>query len=122
MDRQSAKQLSKSIAAFQRRTLELNGGVRMIEFYKLIAFTLGYEFDEDEEMTPQIICWNGYRVRLNTYKNENLRKVHLWMMDSELDQAAGRARLLRHDCTVHVFSRFPMKQAEIVKGFAYNMD
>lgn len=90
--------------------------------YKLIAFTLGYEFDEDEEMTPQVICRNGYRVRLNTYKNENLRKVHLWMMDSELDQAAGRARLLRHDCTVHLFSRFPMKQAEIVKGFAYSMD
>lgn len=90
--------------------------------YKLIAFTLGYEFDEDEEMTPQVISWNGYRVRLNTYKNENLRKVHLWMMDSELNQAAGRARLLRHDCTVHVFSRFPIKQAEIVKGFSYSMD
>lgn len=87
--------------------------------YKLIAFTLGYDFDEDEEMTPQIIYRNGYRVRINTYKNENLRKVHLWMMDSELDQAAGRARLLRHDCTVHLFSRYPMKQAEIVKGFDY---
>lgn len=87
--------------------------------YKLIAFTLGYDFDEDEEMTPQIIYRNGYRVRLNTYQNENLRKVHLWMMDSELDQAAGRARLLRHDCTVHLFSRYPMKQAEIVKGFNY---
>ena len=87
--------------------------------YKLIAFTLGYDFDEDEEMTPQTICRNGYRVRLNTYQNENLRKVHLWMMDSELDQATGRARLLRHDCTVHLFSRYPMKQAEIVKGFDY---
>ena len=87
--------------------------------YKLIAFTLGYDFDEDEEMTPQVIYRNGYRVRLNTYKDEDLRKVHLWMMDSELDQAAGRARLLRHDCTVHLFSRYPMKQAEIVKGFDY---
>ena len=90
--------------------------------YKLIAFTLGYDFDENEEMTPQIIYRNGYRVRINTYKNENLRKVHLWMMDSELDQAAGRARLLRHDCTVHLFSRFPMKQAEIVKGFNYGKE
>ncbi len=87
--------------------------------YKLIAFTLGYDFDEDEEMTPQIIYRNGYRVRINTYQNEDLRKVHLWMMDSELDQAAGRARLLRHDCTVHLFSRYPMKQAEVVKGFDY---
>ncbi len=90
--------------------------------YKLIAFTLDYDFDEDEEMTPQVICRNGYRVRLNTYKNENLQKVHLWMMDSELDQAAGRARLLRHDCTVHLFSRFPMEQAEIVQGFDYGQE
>ena len=90
--------------------------------YKLIAFTLGYDFDEDEEMTPQIICRNGYRVRINTYQNENLQKVHLWMMDSELDQATGRARLLRHDCTVHLFSRYPMKQAEIVKGFDYGKE
>lgn len=88
--------------------------------YKLIAFTLGYDFDEDEEMTPQIVYRNGYRVWINTYQNENLRKVHLWMMDSELDQATGRARLLRHDCTVHLFSRYPMKQAEIVKGFDYS--
>lgn len=90
--------------------------------YKLIAFTLGYDFDENEEMTPQIIYRNGYRVRINTYQNENLRKVHLWMMDSELDQATGRARLLRHDCTVHLFSRYPMKQAEIVKGFNYGKE
>ena len=88
--------------------------------YKLIAFTLGYDFDEDEEMTPQIVYRNGYRVWINTYQNENLRKVHLWMMDSELDQATGRARLLRHNCTVHLFSRYPMKQAEIVKGFDYS--
>lgn len=87
--------------------------------YKLIAFTLGYDFDEDEEVIPQTICRNGYRVWINTYQNKDLQKVHLWMMDSELDQAAGRARLLRHDCTVHLFSRYPMKQAEIIKGFDY---
>jgi len=87
--------------------------------YKLIAFTLDYDFDEDEKMSMQVICRNGYRVRINTYRNENLQKVHLWMMDSELDQAAGRARLLRHDCTVHLFSRFPMKQAEVIRGFDY---
>lgn len=90
--------------------------------YKLIAFTLGYDFDENEEMTPQIVNRNGYRVWINTYQNENLRKVHLWMMDSELDQATGRARLLRHDCTVHLFSRYPMKQAEIIKGFDYGKE
>lgn len=88
--------------------------------YKLIAFTFGYDIDGDEKMTPQIICRNGYQVRINTYENADLQRVHLWMMDSELDQAAGRARLLRHDCTVHLFSRYPMKQAKIVKGFDYS--
>ncbi len=31
-------------------------------------------------------------------------------------------RLLRHDCTVHLFSRFPMKQAKVVKGFDYGKE
>lgn len=88
--------------------------------YKLIAFSLGYDFDENEEMTKQIVVRNGYRFLINTYTDANLRKIHLWMMDSELEQSIGRARLLRHDCTVHLFSNLIMKQAEIVEGFNYS--
>ena len=43
-----------------------------------------------------------------------LRKVQLWMISSALEQAIGRARLLRNDCTVTVFARFPVDQAKVM--------
>ena len=48
-----------------------------------------------------------------TYKNVLLRKIQMYMISSELEQCIGRARLLRKDNTVYVFSDFPVEQAMI---------
>lgn len=88
--------------------------------YKLVAFSMGMEFDEDEKMTSQTVVHNGYKFRFTTFENENLRAVHLWMIESELEQAVGRARLLRNTCTVYLFSNFPLSQAEMIQGFDYD--
>lgn len=85
--------------------------------YKLGALMLGVEFDEDEEMTPQIVEYNGYRFSIMTFDNEDLRAIHFWMLESELEQAVGRARLLRNSCEVHLFSNFPVSQAIMVNDF-----
>lgn len=85
--------------------------------YKLVAFFMKLDFDEDEKMTAQIVEHNGYRFRFTTFENENLRSIHFWMIESELEQAVGRARLLRNECTVNLFSNFPLNQAEMVRGF-----
>ena len=87
--------------------------------YKLAAFSMGLEFDEDEKMQPQTISHNGYRFQFTTFQDEGLRKVHLWMIESELEQAVGRARLLRNRCEVHLFSNFPLNQSEMVEDFDY---
>lgn len=87
--------------------------------YKLVAHNLGFVFDEDEKMFPQYISHNGYKTWFTTFKDENLRTVHFWMTESELEQAVGRARLPRHDCDVYVFSNFPLKQAQM-REFDYN--
>jgi hypothetical protein len=89
--------------------------------YKLVAFTLGLDFDEDAEMKPQLVTRNGYRFWFNTYEDEALRAVQFWMLESELEQAVGRSRLLRHDCDVHLFSNFPLSQAQI-KNFDYEQE
>ena len=87
--------------------------------YKLAAFSMGIVFDEDEKMTAQTIEHNGYRFRFTTFKDEELRKIHLWMIESELEQAVGRARLLRNACTVHLFSNFPLCQSKMIADFDY---
>lgn len=89
--------------------------------YKLVAFTMGLPFDEDEEISYQYVTHNGHGFWFTTYKDENLRAIQFWMIESELEQAVGRARLLRHDCTVHLFSSFPLSQAQI-RDFDYGLE
>lgn len=87
--------------------------------YKLVAFSMGVEFDEEEKMSIQTIDYNGYRFQFTTFQNEKLRKIHLWMIESELEQAVGRARLLRNPCTVNLFSNFPLHQAKMIQDFDF---
>ena len=87
--------------------------------YKLTAFALGIDFNEDEEMKTQTVEHNGYQFLFRTYGNKGLRAVQFWMLESELEQAVGRARLLRNRCEVHLFSNFPLNQSEMVEDFDY---
>lgn len=72
-------------------------------------------------MYPQRIVYSDKSFYLNTYKNEALRMIQTWLISSQLEQAVGRARLLREDCTVTVFAGFPVEQAEYRdKSFVQN--
>lgn len=90
--------------------------------YKLVAFFMGVEFDENEGMALQNVEHDVYKFWFTTFRNAELRKIHFWMIESELEQAVGRARLLRNACTVHLFSNFPMSQSELVENFDYEKD
>jgi len=87
--------------------------------YKLVAHNLSFTFDENEKMSSQYITYNGYKIWFTTFKDENLRAILFWMLESELEQAVGRARLPRNDCNVFVFSNLPLKQA-IMKKYDYS--
>ena len=89
--------------------------------YKLFALTMGLDFDENSIMKSRLVTHNGYWFTFTTFDDEVLRDIHFWMIESELEQAVGRARLLRHDCTVHLFSNFPLRQANLMK-FKYCND
>jgi hypothetical protein len=90
--------------------------------YKLVAFTMGLDFDENEEMTSQFVTHNGYRFWFTTFKDESMRAINFWMIESELEQAVGRARLLRNKCKVNLFSNFPLCQAKMICDFDYEKD
>ena len=89
--------------------------------YKLIAFTMGLEFDEDSEATQTTVEHNGYQFWFTTFKDSELRAIQFWMIESELEQAVGRARLLRNSCNVYLFSNFILSQAQIIKDFDYSV-
>jgi hypothetical protein len=84
--------------------------------YKLFALSIGLDFDEDAKLNQCIVDHNGYRFRFMTYEDEDLRAVQFYMIESELEQAVGRARLLRKPCTVNLFSNFPLSQAQMIES------
>ena len=60
-------------------------------------------------MQYQQVEYNGYRFKFMTFKDNNLRKVHLDITNNEMIQAVGRGRILRNDNIVHLYSGFPLK-------------
>jgi hypothetical protein len=80
--------------------------------YKLFAFSMRIDFDPDERLSPHtIVERHGYRLPFTTFKNEDLQAVQFYIIESEAEQAVGRARLLRCDCTVNYYSNYPLPQA-----------
>lgn len=86
--------------------------------YKLYAYVLDNYANNysNEQIRYQEIEYNNCKFWFNTYSNAFLRSIQIWLINTELEQAVGRARLLRNDCTVHLYSNFPVKQA----NFAYD--
>ncbi|MCM1231661.1 MAG: hypothetical protein NC489_16205 [Ruminococcus flavefaciens] len=80
--------------------------------YKLYGMAAGVNID-NFNMRSMRVEYNGYDFSINSFDNEKLRTIQLWTLESLLEQAVGRARLLRFDCTVKVFARFPIDQALI---------
>ena len=79
--------------------------------YLLLGKYLGY--DTSDTLAVHRIEKNGFSFPIMTYGNKHLQNLQLYFIESELEQAVGRARLLRNDCTVYLFSNFPLRQAMI---------
>lgn len=81
--------------------------------YLLLAKVCGIDFNTtDTTMTYQKVEYNGYRFNMKCYDNEALRSIQLSLIESDLIQAVGRARTLRTNATVEVYSSFPLSIAD----------
>jgi hypothetical protein len=86
--------------------------------YKLFAYSIGLDFNEDANLETMMVEHNGCRFKFATFEDEVLRNIQFWMIVTELEQAVGRARLLIEDCVVNLFSNIPLLQANY-KEFHY---
>ena len=78
--------------------------------YLLMAKALGIDFKTtDTTMSNKKIEYNGFKFMMNCYDNEHLRGIQLSLIESDLIQAVGRARTLRTDAKVEVYSNFPLR-------------
>lgn len=77
--------------------------------YYLYAKLMDIDFDiHNSPMTYQKVEYNGYRFMFNTFDNKELQRIQLSLIESDLIQAVGRARTLRFDCTVELYSSLPL--------------
>jgi ADP-glucose pyrophosphorylase len=102
---------------YKGKNIDVIGTPHQPEFmYKLLAHTLELNFDIDAKLIPNMLIeHNGYRFPFTTYEDEVLRNIQFWMIESELEQAVGRARLLREPCAVNLFSNLPLRQAQMIE-------
>ena len=80
--------------------------------YALMALALGEKISNDD-LKPQVkeVTYNNAKFQLNSFKNELMTAIQLDLINQELVQCVGRARVLREDCTVNVYSGFPLRDA-----------
>lgn len=84
-------------------------------YYTGLAYNIyGKEYKETPSMSFQTVELNGYKTKFYTFDDEELRRIHIWSVMSELEQSVGRARLLTNDKVVLIFAGLPVEQANIV--------
>lgn len=83
----------------------------IVALYKMVGRYLGY--DTSKKLCRQRVENSSYSFNLMTFSDTEMRNLQMYILEAELEQAVGRARLLRYNATVWVFSNFPLRQAEI---------
>jgi hypothetical protein len=78
--------------------------------YLLIGKVLGANVDAfNQSFRLQPVEWGGFRFNFNTFDSPRLQRIQLSLIESELIQAAGRARALREHVEVDIYSNLPLR-------------
>lgn len=80
-------------------------------FYKFLASTLMLDC-KNFNMENIRVTYNGRRFWFTTFDNPEMQRLHLEQVEGELLQCVHRARLIRTDATVWLYSNFPLLQAK----------
>ena len=89
-----------------------------LEHYKLISWYLG-DVDLEELDKLNFISRrtniNGFEVTLHCFDDDRVNKYLFYDIEKNLEQAIGRARALRENCKVYIYTNYPMALANKYK-------
>lgn len=89
--------------------------------YLLLAATIKPNINIIQDFEMSEIKKNGFKFQFNTFKDIKtetgslLHSLQMYYIETELIQAVGRARALRENCTVHVFSNLPIRGSQLYR-------
>lgn len=103
------------IDSYKGRDLIVAGTPHLDErVYILLASIIQEKLVKNEKIKYNNVKRNGFEFYFNTYEEGSLlQEIQFYYIESELLQAIGRARVLRTDATVHVFSNYPVRGATL---------
>ena len=87
------------------------------EVYKMWIVALGIDDKELDGSRYIEVTRYGITNQISTFHNEQSRAIHLWLMESELRQALGRARQIRpeqKDVRVIVYTDLVLPETDII--------
>lgn len=107
---------TEGLNSYQGQDLLVIGALHRPDFvYKLLAVALGHKLGLDTtlELEYQRMSRNGYEYHAVAFDDELLREIQFAMIETDLEQAVGRARLVSHDCRVDLYTNIPLLQCRI---------
>ena len=83
--------------------------------YKLIAVALGHRLglDTTQELVNRRVCRNGFEFYAVSFDDTFLQEVQFALIETELEQAVGRARIGEHNCRVDMYTNIPLPQCKL---------
>lgn len=87
------------------------------EVYKMWIVALGIDDKELNGSRYVEVTRYGITNQISTFQNEQSRAIHLWLMESELRQALGRARQIRpeqKDVRVIVYADLVLPETDVI--------
>lgn len=87
------------------------------EVYKMWIVALGIDDKELNGSRYVEVTRYGITNQISTFQNEQSRAIHLWLMESELRQALGRARQIRpeqKDVRVIVYTDLVLPETDVI--------
>jgi hypothetical protein len=81
--------------------------------YRLFAFAVGIDPNQEKIMKVRLIEYGDFRFCFMTYQTKEMQQIQLGLIESELIQAVGRARPLRNDCVVELYSNLPLRFSKL---------
>jgi hypothetical protein len=81
--------------------------------YRLFAFAVGIDPNGEAELKTRQVEYGDFRFCFKTFASKDMQQIQLSLIESELIQAIGRARPLRNDCVVELYSNLPIVYSQL---------
>jgi hypothetical protein len=81
--------------------------------YRLFAFAVGIDPNGETELKTRQVEYGDFRFCFKTFASKDMQQIQLSLIESELIQAIGRARPLRNDCVVELYSNLPIVYSQL---------